>query len=96
MQRIFDTFQQRPLAHYVAAMDVYTRYLLGKGSLFEVRPSLQPGYVAIMPYQACLQLMASPSTTVSVGVLGIAVGTLVVATMWLLLCVLAQKVWCWL
>ena len=97
MQRIFDTSQQRQLAHCVAAMDVYRRHLLGKGNLFGVRPSLQPvGYVAVMPYPACLRRMASPSTTVSVGVLGIAVGALVVATMWVLLCVLAQKVLCWL
>ena len=81
----------------ISAMDVYRRYLLGKGNLFGVRPSLQPvGYVAVMPYPACLRRMASPSTTVSVGVLGIAVGALVVATMWVLLCVLAQKVLCWL
>jgi hypothetical protein len=80
MQRIFDTSQQRQLAHCVAAIDVYRRYLLGKGNLFGVRPSLQPvGYVAVMPYPACLRT-ASPSTTVSVGVLRIAVGALVVAT----------------
>jgi hypothetical protein len=96
-QMIFNTSQQRQLAHCVAAMDVYRRYLLGKGNLFGVRPSLQPvGYVAVMPYPACLRRTASPSTTVSVGVLGIAVGALVVATMWVLLCVLAQKVLCWL
>jgi hypothetical protein len=76
---------------------VYMRYLLGKGNLFGVRPSLQPvGYVAVMPYPACLRRMASPSTTVSVGVLGIAVGALAVATLWVLLCMLAEKVLCWL
>ena len=76
---------------------VYMRYLFGKGNLFGVRPSLQPvGYVAVMPYPACLRRTASPSTTVSVGVLGIAVGALVVATLWVLLCMLVEKVLCWL
>jgi xanthosine utilization system XapX-like protein len=49
-----------------------------------------------MPYPACLRRMASPLAMGSVGVLGIAVGALVVATLWVLLCVLAQKVLCWL
>jgi hypothetical protein len=70
MQRVFGTTQQRQLAHCVAAMDVYRRYLLGKGNMFGVRTALQPvGYVAVMPYPACLRRRESslPSTVVSAG-----------------------------
>lgn len=72
MRSVFDISQQlqRQLAHCVAAMDVYRRYLLGKVNLFEVCPELPPiGYVAVMPYSACLRRRASPSTIGSVGVL---------------------------
>lgn len=41
--------------HRIAAMDVCRRHLLGKGNLFGVRHIQQPdGYVAVMPYPACL------------------------------------------
>ncbi len=99
MQSVFDTTEQRRLAHCVAAVDVYRRYLLGKGNMFGVRPALQPmGYVATMPYPACLRRRANfvPVTQDAVNMFVIAVGALLVAALWVLLCTLGQKVLCWL
>ena len=98
MQRVFGTAHQRQLAHCVAGMDVYRRFLLGKGNLFGVRPALQPeGYVAVMPYPACLQrgccptlrwLRSGPVPTT----LKVVLGVLLVAAVWILLFALAHKV----
>jgi hypothetical protein len=99
MQSVFATTEQRRLARCVAAMDVYRRYLLGKGNMFGVRPALQPvGYVATMPYPACLRRRANfvPVTQDAVNMFVIAVGALLVAALWVLLCTLGQKVLCWL
>jgi hypothetical protein len=63
-----NTSQQRQLAHSVAAMDVYRRYLLGKGNLFGVRPSLQPvGYVAAMPYVHIPSLRTEYGKPINIG-----------------------------
>jgi hypothetical protein len=100
MQLVFGTTHQTQLARCIAAMDVYRRHLLGKGNLFGVRPIQQPdGYVAVMPYPACLhRATSSPLSTqlLRLGVrhsdtLALAAGALVVAVLWVLLCVLAQQ-----
>ena len=98
MQRVFGTAHQRQLAHCIAGMDVYRRFLLGKGNLFGVRPALQPeGYVAVMPYPACLQRGSCPPlgwlrSGPAPNTLRVVVGALLVAAVWILLCALARKV----
>ncbi len=56
------------------------------------------GYVATMPYPACLRRRANfvPVTQAAVNMFVIAVGALLVAALWVLLCKLGQKVLCWL
>jgi hypothetical protein len=97
MQQVFGTAHQRQLARCIAGMDVYRRFLLGKGNLFGVRPALQPeGYVAIMPYPACLRSGCPPPGWLRSGpipnTLRVVVGALLVAAVWILLCALAHKV----
>jgi hypothetical protein len=104
MQRVFSTPHQTQLAYCVAAMDVYRPHLLGKlalkGNLFGVRPIQQPdGYVAVMPYPACLHRATSsslPTQLLRLGArhsdtLAVAAGALIAAVLWVLVCVLAYQ-----
>ena len=101
MTAVFGTTHQSQLARCIAAMDVYRRHLLGKGNLFGVRPIEQPeGYVAVMPYPACLRneagyrliphsgwLQALHSDTVA-----LAAAALAIAVLWVLLSVIAHQI----
>jgi hypothetical protein len=100
MQNLFATRQQRRLARCVFAMDVYRRHVLGKGVLYGVRPKLQPvGYVAALAYPACLRHAGTPYPAALVGrvrlsqeALGITVGAIAVAVLWVLACCITF--WC--
>jgi hypothetical protein len=69
-----------------------------KGNLFGVRPIQQPdGYVAVMPYPACLHRATSsslPTQLLRLGArhsdtLAVVAGALIAAVLWVLICVLA-------
>ena len=73
---------------------------LGKGNLFGVRPIQQPdGYVAVMPYPACLHGMASsslPTHLLRLGamhcdIVAAAAAALIAAALWVFVCVLAYQ-----
>jgi hypothetical protein len=98
VQHATPAWSETQLAHCIAAMDVYRRHLLGKGNLFGVRPIQQPdGYVAIMPYPACLHRATSsslPTQLLRLGArhsdtLAVVAGALIAAVLWVLICVLA-------